>query len=75
MLEEQYDPIIDRCAGCLKVIPTQEDPTKLICKVYLSPKAKWRSSNCPMATHIRKEATKEEMMDPLKKSKRSRKKR
>lgn len=74
MLEEQFEPIIDQCVGCSKITPTQEDPSKLICKVYLFPKAKWRSGNCPMATHVKKEVTKEEMMDPLKKSKRSRKK-
>lgn len=74
-MELENEPIIEKCAGCSKIIPSPKDAEKQICKNYLIPKAKWRFQNCPMATHIKKEVTEEEKMDPLKRSKRSMKKR
>jgi len=59
-------PIIERCRDC-----GRHDGT--YCTVYTIPKAKWRSGNCPMATHLVVEQKKDKKkLNPIKKSKRNR---
>ena len=53
LLGYECQPVIDKCKGCKRI-------ENGYCKVYIFPKAKWRSGNCPMATHLEKELTKEE---------------
>jgi hypothetical protein len=63
-----YEPIVPQCEGCLKINGN-------FCAVYLIPKAKWRSGNCPMATNLKKEkAENGKFVDPLKASKKAMKK-
>jgi hypothetical protein len=52
----QKAPIIEKCVGCNRVIKEND---KEVCKSFLYPEYKWRTSICPMASHIVKEVTKE----------------
>lgn len=38
-------PIVDRCAGCGNI---EEN----VCRIWISPAAKWRLGTCPSATHV-----------------------
>ena len=67
-MEILKEPIIEACSGCGRITQNEQDE---VCKVYPVPKAMWRNKNCIMATHIKKEVFEEKKMDPLKKSKRS----
>ncbi len=46
-LEKQ--PIVEKCIGCDNIV----DENK--CRIWFSPTAKWRTGNCPSATHIKVE--------------------
>jgi hypothetical protein len=67
--------VITKCEGCSKIVRQQQlfnlgDAE--YCSVYLSPASKWRIGNCPMATHIKREAVVDEKkINPLKQSRRS----
>ena len=63
------DPIVDKCVGCGNIVCEDK------CRTYLYPESKWTRGNCPMATHLQKEAVREKEINPLKASKRSMKKR
>ena len=39
--------IIEQCEGCSRIHEYGKH-----CTVYLYPESKWRSGNCPMATHL-----------------------
>jgi len=67
-MEILKEPIIEKCLGCDRVI---QDNEKQVCKTYPVPRALWRSRNCPMATHLKREVVEEKKLNPLKKSKRS----
>ena len=59
--------IVEKCIGCVRVDGE-------VCSVYLSPAAKWRNQNCPMATNLIPEKVKEKKkVNPIKHSKRLRK--
>jgi hypothetical protein len=61
--------IIDKCEGCNKII---DCTTGQYCKAYPEPEGKWRSGNCPTASHIKKEIKEAtQKINPLKASKRS----
>jgi len=58
-MELQLDdrqPVVEKCIGCKNI-------NKMIvkgvegdyCIVYLYPETKWRSGDCPMATHLKVE--------------------
>jgi hypothetical protein len=65
-----HEPIIDKCEGCSRVL-TGPEPGPSVCRAFLVPASKWRSGNCPMATHLRKDLVEDKKrMDPLKASKR-----
>jgi hypothetical protein len=55
----ECQPVIDRCLegeSCERI-------ENGYCKVYIFPEAKWRSGNCPMATHLKKkELSRKEQM-------------
>lgn len=62
-------PVIDRCMGCNKIF---ESSTGNFCRVYPEPASKWRSGNCPTASHIKREvAETTQKLNPLKAAKRS----
>jgi hypothetical protein len=52
----QKNPIIEKCIGCNRV--TKEND-KEVCKTFPFPESKWRTGDCPMASHIVKEVVKE----------------
>ena len=67
-MEILKEPIVEACLGCGKII---QDGEKQICNNYPIPKNMWRARNCLMATHLKREVTPEKEVNPLKKSKRS----
>ena len=70
-MELVKEPIVEQCEGCGKVVTLNDVQ---VCSVYLMPKSKWRNSNCPMATHIKKEIKEDTFkLNPLKASKRGHK--
>jgi hypothetical protein len=64
-------PIIKKCQGCER---TREYGEELYCKSYMWPALIWRRGPCAMATHIAKEKVKEQKINPLKASKKAKKK-
>jgi len=62
------EPVAPQCGGCENI---EYDHVQHVCKRYAMPAARWRRGNCPMATHIKKEATTAVKLNPLKASKRS----
>lgn len=38
-------PIVERCSGCGNI---EGD----LCRIWISPAAKWRMGTCPSATHV-----------------------
>ena len=67
-MEVLKEPIIEQCLGCDRVIQNKE---KQVCKIYPAPKSMWRTRNCLMATHLKREVREEKKVNPLKQSKRS----
>ena len=63
------EEIMEKCLGCSKIY-TGLETGLLHCKTYLFPSAKWRSGNCPAATHLQKDVPEEKKVNPLKASKR-----
>jgi hypothetical protein len=64
------DPIIEKCNGCDRTIVGPE-PGPASCSVFAVPSSKWRTGNCNMATHIKKEVVETKgFINPLKASKR-----
>jgi hypothetical protein len=52
------EPIVLQCEGCRNanlVKYTHIEQTE--CNIYYSPASKWRSGECPMATHLRAQPT------------------
>jgi len=64
------EPTVPQCGGCDHVA---FDHVRCVCKRYAVPAAQWRRGRCPMATHLKKEATTAVKLNPLKASKRSQK--
>lgn len=63
--------IVEKCEGCNKVIQT---PAGQYCRVYPDPVSRWRSGNCPTASHIKREVQETtQKLNPLKAAKRSKK--
>jgi hypothetical protein len=60
-------PIVEKCEGCAK---TKEFSGGMFCIAYPQPELKWKNSSCNFATHIKKEARKEQVVNALKASKR-----
>jgi hypothetical protein len=48
--------IIEKCNQCNKIIKADNHE---FCRVFAFPDKKWRSSNCPMASHLVKEGVKD----------------
>jgi hypothetical protein len=48
MAQEQLDkkPIVEQCKGC-------ENVEGDVCRIWVSPAAKWRMGVCPSATHVK----------------------
>jgi len=66
----EHEPCIDKCEGCPQQrVAGPGDTHWYTCTVFVSPKAKWRAGNCPMAPRAAKETTKGKAQNPLKASK------
>ncbi len=64
-----FNPIIDKCVGCDRVIELE---SQQICKTYTSPAAKWKLGICNFASHVKPEvSTSTVKVNPLKASKRA----
>jgi hypothetical protein len=60
------EEIIEKCHGCIKA-------DGKFCSVYNRPEIKWKLGVCPMATHIKEEPIKKkDKVNPLKQSRRER---
>lgn len=59
--------VIEKCIGCSRIVDN-------FCSTYPDPVLKWAYGyQCPMATHIKKEAVEVKKMNPLKASKKGKK--
>lgn len=68
----EHEPCIDKCNGCPQQIVDvgKGDTRHFICRVYVSPKAKFRGGNCPMAVHLTRDTSRKAgKINPLKASK------
>lgn len=68
------EEIIEKCEGCSKVLVQPGFwgfSTSKYCHAYLYPASKWRSGNCPLASHLEKGTDEKKKLNPLKQSKRS----
>jgi hypothetical protein len=64
-----FQPIIDRCVGCDRVIEVE---SQKFCKTYSSPAAKWKLGLCNFASHVKPEVLASTLkVNPLKASKRA----
>ena len=71
-IDATREPIVESCEGCDHVRPEGEVK---FCVSYVRPAYWWDSGRyCPRATHFKLEVQKEAKVNPLKASKRSRKK-
>lgn len=59
--------IVAQCEGCDKIREFSDGKYCLICP---QPELKWKNGNCNFATHIKREAKQEKVMNALKASKR-----
>ncbi|MCP4715481.1 MAG: hypothetical protein GY868_10215 [Deltaproteobacteria bacterium] len=59
--------VVEQCEGCGKAI---EFEGKKYCLAYPQPDLKWKSGTCNFATHVKREAKKEQIINALKASKR-----
>jgi len=68
------EEIVRECDGCSKVF-IQPSLFGFLdskyCHAYLYPASKWRSGNCPLASHLEKGSDEKKKLNPLKQSKRS----
>jgi len=75
------EPIIDKCNIFTKEVMVNRKPVIMEkgpcrriltgkCVAYISPTAKWKLGNCPLATHIIYEEDEEKFINPIKASKR-----
>ncbi len=65
-------PTVEACNGCGRLI---EINGGTYCRIYPDPAARWSYGICPTATHVKKEVTEVvQKLNPLKASKRSKKK-
>lgn len=81
MITLVWEPIIDQCIGCEKIMTqlgmqlhpgVYLSPDTQYCKVFMTPSAKWKNGKCSVATHVAHPESKEERkVNPLKASKRS----
>ncbi|MBM4310734.1 MAG: hypothetical protein FJ119_07300 [Deltaproteobacteria bacterium] len=60
-------PVVEQCTGCEKA---QEFAGGTYCAAYPEPALKWKTGKCNFATHIKREAKKEKVINALKASKR-----
>lgn len=60
-------PIVEECDGCEK---TKEFAAGKFCTAYPEPALKWKTGKCNFATHVKREAKKEKVINALKASKR-----
>jgi len=71
----EFEPIIDKCLGCERIVidvPLLKDvPPIQTCRASMFPAAKWKNGNCNLATNIKKEEKKKVFVDPIKAGKRS----
>ena len=73
-----FEPIIDQCRGCARII-TQTSfevkpnvylvPEVKYCKACQVPSAKWKNGNCNLASHVQRAKEDFKAIDPLKASK------
>lgn len=76
MITYVWEPIMDQCEGCQKII-VQLSLLPIIeasqyCSACLTPSAKWRNGKCNLATHTQiKQDEKGKFIDPLKASKKA----
>ncbi len=60
--------VVEQCEGCDKI---KEYPSGKYCTSYPHPELKWKNGGpCNFATHIKREAKKEKVINALKASKR-----
>ena len=64
-------PAVEACNGCKRVI---EYAAGLYCSACPDPAKKWKNGNCNLATHVTAEVEVKAKINPLKASKRSKKK-
>jgi len=61
--------IVENCEGCSRILEVEAGR---YCSSFPFPAQKWQTSNCTMATHIKKaQKAEEQKINPLKASKRS----
>jgi hypothetical protein len=60
-------PIVEQCEGCEKA---KDFTAGKFCTAYPEPALKWKTGKCNFATHIKREAKKEKVINALKASKR-----
>ena len=60
-------PVIEKCTGCKNV-------NGLYCSIYPTPNSKWSVGGCGFATHIEKSVDVVKLLNPIKASKKLKKK-
>lgn len=56
-----HDLIVEKCFGCNRTKTEEfEGSEVIVCSVYPNPANMWRIRDCLMATHIKREAKKED---------------
>lgn len=63
--------VVEQCSGCNRVM---EYSTGWYCTTCPEPSIKWKNGNCNMASHVTAEVKATAKINPLKASKRARKK-
>ncbi len=69
-LRNDKQPIVPECAGCSRV--EEDSGTCPTCSTFAYPATKWRLGNCYMQDHIVEEKKKRKYINPIKASKRMR---
>jgi hypothetical protein len=60
-------PVVERCEGCDK---TKQYPGGIYCIAYPDPELKWKNASCNFASHVKREFSKDRVVNALKASKR-----